>query len=215
MTVPCRRPGTGIIAATLLLTLLGCQAGAGVPPVRPEIWPEGSIHGMWQAIYNGYGLISSDGGSIVLSPQPAESPDQTHAALVAATRAQDDLTVRLRTIAQLRHGTPPNPWEVGWVLWGYQDPHHFYYLALKPNGWEVGKADPAYTGEQRYLATDNSPTYSVGDWYKISLHHTANRTELWVNGTPLTTITDTERPYQSGTVALYTEDATVEFVPQL
>ena len=30
------------------------------------------------------------------------------------------------------------------MLWRFLDDNHFYYLVLKPNGWEIGKADPAY-----------------------------------------------------------------------
>jgi hypothetical protein len=85
-----------------------------------------------------------------VSPRPATSPEETHAGLIVSTDLHEDvdLRLRMRTVAQLREGEP-NPWEVGWAVWAYSDPTHFYYLALKPNGCEIGKADPAYPGNQR------------------------------------------------------------------
>ena len=63
-----------------------------------------------------------------------------------------DMTTTLGTVRQVRNG-PANPWEVAWLLWHYTDDQHFYSIVLKPNGWELGKEDPAYPGAQRFLAT--------------------------------------------------------------
>ena len=80
-----------------------------------------------------------------LSTAAALTPSTTYSALVRTTRTWGDLdfTIRLRTLAQRRRGQP-NPWEVGWLLWRYTDNDHFYSFIVKPNGFELGKQDPAY-----------------------------------------------------------------------
>ena len=91
------------------------------------------------------------------------------------------------------------------------DPDHFYSIALKPNGWELSKQDPAYPGKQRFLATGTSPTFPVGTTYHVRIIERGNTIQVWVDGTPLTQFTDGERPYLQGSVGLYTEDARVVF----
>jgi hypothetical protein len=110
------------------------------------------------------------------------------------------MTANILTRHQLR--TPvPNPWEVAWVLWHYTDDTHFYYLALKPNGWELGKEDPAYPGAQRYLATGSDRKFPIGSWYSTTI----------VQRGAVITFTDGQRPYRSGHAGLYNEDADVRF----
>ena len=82
---------------------------------------------------------------------------------------------------------------------------------LKPNGWELGKRDPAYPGGQRFLATGASPAYPVGRRYDVDVAVVEGRTAVRVDGVPLTTFVDQERPWTGGAVALYTEDAAVRF----
>jgi len=145
-----------------------------------------------------------------LSPAASTSARETHAALVRTSESFGDLdmTVRLQTVDQLRRGTP-NPWEVGWVLWHYGDNTHFYYVALKPNGWELGKEDPAYPGAQRFLGGDYSPTFAVGSWHTVRVQQSGATMTISADGTTLGTVTDGERPYRSGDVGVYTEDARV------
>lgn len=195
-----------ILLAMLLLT--GCTGAAAATP-----WPEGSVHGPWRTVYTGYGSVSADDEVITLSPQPARDPGVTHAALVTASPPAPTTTIAMRTTQQLR--TPqPNPWEVGWLLWNYADNVHFYYLALKPNGWEIGKADPAYPGSQRFLAS-GTQSFPIGEWYSVNLHADGQAVRVSVDGELLHTVTDTERAYPPGDIGLYTEDATVEFRPEL
>ena len=181
-------------------------------------WADGSSHGQWIDAFGGYGQngIESDGGNgnvLSLSPQPSGAASATHAALVrsAATMGDLDGTVAVRTVQQLRTGSAPNPWEVGWVLWHYTDNTHFYYFIAKPNGWELGKEDPAYPGTQRFLAAGSSPAYPVGAWNAVRVRQVGSTITVWVNGTQVVTLTDAERPYGSGAVGLYTEDAHVHF----
>jgi hypothetical protein len=178
-------------------------------------WVDGSAHGSWTSTYNGYGTVGVDvDGTQVLTeaPKTSTSPGETHATLVTSTPSFGDLdwTVRMRTAAQLRLPTP-NPWEVAWALWDYTDDMHFYYVALKPNGWELGKEDPAYPGAQRYLRTGSSPTYAVGSWHALRVRQVGNVITVWADGAQLTSFTDNERPYTSGHLGLYDEDSVAHF----
>jgi hypothetical protein len=162
-------------------------------------------------VFNGHGTNTGDGDSLTLSPMPAEDPGTTHAGLVVSTESYDDLSfeARMRTVEQLR-SPKPNPWEVPWLVWAYTDPEHFYYITLKPNGWELGKRDPAYPGGQRFLATGHEE-YPVGDWSTVRVEQKGAVLTVEVDGKGLVTFTDAERPYLQGRVGAYTEDATVKF----
>ena len=183
-------------------------------------WADGSSHGNWTSVFNGYGqtgiatATSSTGTGInVLSetPEASTSPSETHSALVTSNSSFGNMnaTVDLRTTNQLRTPTP-NGWEAGWVLWDYSSTSQFYYFIPKPNGWELGKEDPAYPGSQRFLAT-GSQAFPIGSWYTVRVQQAANTMSVWVNGSLITTFTDTERPYQAGKLGLYTEDAAAQF----
>lgn len=150
-----------------------------------------------------------------VAPAAATSLSQTHAALVtSSTTFTNDVNFRgtTRTIKQLRQNNPPNPWEVSWLVWNFKDNTHFYYVVLKPGGWELGKADPAYPGAQRFLATGSNVQFPVGSWNTFDIVHNQATGTMTVkaNGSLLVSFTDTERPYTSGKVGFYSEDAEVE-----
>jgi hypothetical protein len=148
-----------------------------------------------------------------LTPGAAAAPGETHAALVLGPAVAGSFAyhVRLRTVEQLRRGAPPGPWEVAWVVWHYTDDAHFYYFVAKPNGWELGKRDPAYPGGQRFLATGTDPVRRPGAWLEVTVVQEAGaRLAVLLDGRPVTTVVDAERPYPAGRVGLYTEDASVE-----
>ncbi|HEX9064036.1 MAG TPA: family 16 glycoside hydrolase [Streptosporangiaceae bacterium] len=194
-------------AAAGLLALAGC-AGAAYHS------PGGAF---WRAAYNGYGKVVIGAGRpprILLRPRAPAGGRSTHAALVLSARSLGnlDVTVRLRTTAQLRRPRP-NPWEAGWLLWHYTGDRHFYYLVLKPDGWELGKEAPGYPGGQRYLATGSRPRFPAGRWYTITVSQRGAVIKAAVDGRPLVRFADTRRPYLSGRVGLYTEDAAVIFRP--
>ncbi|MFG2118622.1 family 16 glycoside hydrolase [Streptomyces sp. NPDC048710] len=196
------------LAVLLTVTLTQCR-GDTAPP--PEPWIDGTIHGRWLSVFNGHGTNLGDDGSLSLSPRPAEGPGTTHAGLVVSTASYTDVRyeARMRTVRQLRD-PDPNPWEVPWLVWAYTDPEHFYYVTLKPNGWELGKRDPAYPGGQRFLATGRT-VYPVGVWYTVRVEQNGGNLTVGVGGKHLVTFVDTERPYTEGRVGAYTEDATVKF----
>ncbi|MFI9718801.1 calcium-binding protein [Streptomyces sp. NPDC052396] len=210
MTRVRRRLGLGLLIVAALVGIgFAVSALWERGPERP--WAEGSVHGPWRSVFNGHGTNIGDDDGLALSPKPARKPGETHAGLIVSTETYSgvDFRARMRTVAQLR--TPrPNPWEVGWLVWGYSDPGHFYYLTLKPNGWELGKRDPAYQGGQRFLATGEGG-FPVGQWFDVRVAQRGARMEVSVDGRGLVAFEDRERPYESGQVGVYTEDARVVF----
>ena len=201
--------GTGVLAGTFVEDFSEMPVG--------HCYPDGSEVGMWRFVYDGYGCNAflSSNGNTVLFQQPAASfaPDETHASLVLGPAVSGDLTLEVSTATtrQLREGSPPNPWEVAWVLWHYTDDQHFYYFIPKANGWELGKGDPAYPGAQRFLATGSAPSFPMGPWYRVRVTQAKETIRVYVDGLQIATVTDDERPYSSGRVGLYTEDAEVYF----
>lgn len=197
-----RRSAGALVA---MLAIAGCASGAA-----------GTPHGGWHVAYTGYGSVraASQGGDpgFALTPARPESAAATHAALVLSARNWRDFTlvVRLRTTSQLRKPRP-NSWEVGWLLWHYTGEHHFYYLILKPDGFELGKEDPAYPGGQRFLVTSTQPSFPVGRTYVVRIGQRANVMSVTVGGRSLVRYADPNDPYRSGLVGLYTEDATASY----
>ena len=148
---------------------------------------------------------------LVLSPKAATSADATHSALALTRKSFSNrisFVGRVQTVRQLRVGSPPNPWECVWIVWNYQDETHFYYVALKPTGWEIGKRDPAYTGGQRFLAS-GSRKFAVGTWHDFRIDQSDNRIIVHVNGVSIVSVADHERPYVVGRVGIYAEDSEV------
>lgn len=177
-------------------------------------WTDGDTNGFWKTMFNGYGRVGivRDGSKVLsLRPKVADQASETHAALVVSKRTFGNLDMRMRmkTVDQIREGKA-NPWEVAWSMWNYRDNTHFYYLILKPNGWELGKGDPAYAGAQRFLAT-GSKSFPVGRWHNVRVRQVGRTMTVWANGQKLTSFTDNERPYTSGSIGVYNEDAKTYF----
>lgn len=177
-----------------------------------QTWRDGEEHGRWAVEFTGYGKASGHDDEVLLEPRSAPSEDVTHGGLVRTVEAyQDaDFEITVRTEAQVRDGEP-NVWEVGWVLWNYNDNDRFYAVALKPNGWEISKQDPAYPGKQRFIASGDDRTFPVGQDYRVRVEQDWPRMTVSVDGQELATVTDDERPYRGGSIGLYTEDARVRF----
>jgi hypothetical protein len=198
-------------------------------PYPVAVWPEGGTVGNWLALYGRQGIEGVPGARRhYLEPPPSISPGETHAALTVSDRVfSGDIEYRVvvNTQRQLRQGTPPNPWEVGWVIWNYQGAAQFYYFIVKPNGFELGKADdtganpsgPAcswpeyvnckYPGAQRYLRTGSTPTFPIGVDYAIVIRQVGATITASVDGTQLATFTDTDNVLTWGRVGHYAEDA--------
>jgi hypothetical protein len=186
---------------------------------RNVCMPDGALFGPWKVEFAGFGCVKVIADTSMTSwlskaPNASKGRSETHAALTLGPHfaAPYTYSVRLNTIEQLRPGSTSNPWEVGWILWNYTDNTHFYYIALKPNGWELGKEDPAYPGAQRFLADGSSPKFPIGQQYDVSISHGSDGTiSVSVDGAPLVTFQDQEGPYSNGQIGLYTEDASVNF----
>ncbi len=185
-------------------------------------WQEKQSYGAWSDQWNGLGSTGvvpdptrpwEDYAVLAEQPEAATARAETHSALVTSRAAYGDLRfgAKVRTAQQLRQGSAPNPWEVAWVLWHYTDSDHFYYFIPKPDGWELGKEDPAYPGNQRFLAGGAAQTFPAGAWYAVQVEQAGSQLTVSVDGAPIVQITDGERPYLRGTLGLYTEDAAVHF----
>lgn len=148
---------------------------------------------------------------LVLSPAVATHPNETHAALVLSnTSYSGDITFRgrVQTVRQLRAGSPPNPWECVWIVWNYQG-NHFYYVALKTNGWEIGKYDRAVKRQQKFLRTGTT-TYELGVWHEFEISQKENEITVRIDGADIAAFRDEVHPYTSGKLGFYTEDAEVQ-----
>ncbi|MGO9486750.1 MAG: family 16 glycoside hydrolase [Rhodomicrobium sp.] len=184
---------------------------------KNECFRDGESFGEWTSAFGGYGcnsiISAGDSQALSLRPRPAASSGETHGALVLGPRFSSNMTFNssMRTVSQLRTGSPPAAWEVGWVLWSYTDGTHFYYFIPKPNGWELGKEDPSYPGSQRFLASGSSPAFPVGSWHNISVGIAGRTISVSVNGALVTAYTDSQNPYLGGQIGLYCEDAQVYF----
>ncbi len=197
------------VTAVLLGATVALSAAIGTPETP---WGDGEERGRFRAVFDGYGTIRGDDEQIVLEPRAAAEPDVTHGGLVITKESYEnvELEVDVQTQRQVREGEP-NPWEAGWVLWNYTDNDHFYAVALKPNGWEISKQDPAYPGKQRFLSSGSDPQFPVGTKNTVNVEHRGAEMTVSVNGQVLDTVVDNERPYRQGAVGLYTEDARVRF----
>jgi hypothetical protein len=201
-----KKVGVGVTA--VLVTVLGGVTAADAANGPTAGGMAGAAE--FSPAYLGYG---SGTEIFKLHPTVSTRPSQTHASLMLTPRRYKDInfTVTLDTTRQLRQGSRPNPWEVGWVLWDYTNDSHFYYIALKPDGFELGKEDPAYPGDQRYLVTRSSPKFPVGKPYKVRIVTRGATMTVYVDGTKLVRYTDTKNPYTGGKLGLYCEDSAVTF----
>ncbi|WP_156193119.1 calcium-binding protein [Corynebacterium kalinowskii] len=176
-------------------------------------WEQGKTYGQWHLAFDGHGAVTGNDDSVTMYPKSAEDASVTHACLVHTDKEfgeKVDFEITVNTEEQVRKGEP-NPWEVGWVLWNYEDNNRFYALALKPNGWELSKQDPAYPGAQRFLASGHEPTFALNQEHRVHVIHEGTTMRFFANGQQLGEFTDEESPYFGGAIGLYTEDARVTF----
>ena len=148
---------------------------------------------------------------VILSPKISTRPSETHAALLLSNNNfSGDLNFsgRIQTVRQLRTISSPNPWECAWIVWNYHG-GHFYYVALKTNGWEIGKYDHAIAGQQRFLKTGNSE-FAVGTWHDFEITQRQAEIQVRLDGVDVATLEDTADPYNSGKIGFYTEDAEIQ-----
>jgi len=180
---------------------------------------QGTGHGPWLTVFNGYGHTdvtgSGAGQTIMTAPSTTRSRRATHAALVVSRRRYGDFvaTLRVQTVRQLRQGAAgrPNPWEVGWVVWHYTSEHNFYALTLEPTGWLLSKQDPAYPGGERFLASGRTPRFRVGVTHSVGIVQTGDQITVSGDGQLLARFTDTQQAYLRGSFGAYSEDSDARF----
>lgn len=210
------------------------------------VWPEGTVaaNGRYSVVWTGGGTVQISSNHTLRLESTADPAangwGDTASTLVTSTNsiADFDETVRMRTIAQLRNETvpagsrgTPNPWEVAWFGWHFIQAGNdtaFYYVTLKPIGFELGKVDQRLrnpdgsyilAGGQRFLYTNTTP-YPINTWHTLRVRQLGAAISVWANGTYITTFTDgpgssnwnsAETVLTSGAWAYYHEDARVEF----
>lgn len=155
--------------------------------------------------------ISKSG--LLLTPQSAQQPAATNAALIVSRRKFTSAPLHLSATWTTQRTTrvgDANPWETGWPIWDYLDAAHFTYVTLKPNGWEVGRRDPSQPGGQRFIADAQSPLTPVGMKRSATVDRINGQTSISVDGVPLTTFTLPEQESR-GSVGMYSEDAVVQW----
>lgn len=224
--VPLSPAGSQAVHATVSVpvttTPAAPPAGGQVPlspdafsAMGPATWTDGQTRNTWTDQWNGYGSTRTTLDPTVnayvaaLAPKVATSPSQTHSALLTTRRIYTSPTfsVPVRTVEQLRQGSAPNPWEVGWVLWDFNASHDsFYALVLKPNGWEL---DKEIDGHESFLATGSSRVFPIGRWYDVTVSQTGSHISVSVDGAHLVSVTDST--LRSGAIGLYCEDSVAHF----
>ena len=157
-------------------------------------------------------------------PRQATSSGQSFSVLTYTTSTYSDFTLEfdMRTISQIRTGSAANNWECAWVMWHFTDNNHIYYFVPKMTGTELGKKDDG--GVQIILATSGGFTQTLGQWYHIKVVTVGNHFKCYVDGTlyidyydygvggfPSASNFPPTPALYSGKVALYSEDAEVEF----
>lgn len=222
----------GVVVGALVVVLGVVSAGSAgaatvwgaVPGMSDEFsglskkvsYSDGAVFRNWRVVFTGYGKVSGDGsGRLVMAPKASTSPDETHAVLVVSNMASvkdcEVVAARVATNSQLRVGSAANPWETAWLVWDYVDNEHFSYVALKTNGWEVGRRDPAYPGGQRFVATGGSPAFAVGTAATVKVTSVGEGNVLNVNGNDVASFAMPDATERVGAVGMYTEDAKVSW----
>ena len=188
------------ILALLLLVLFAGTAGAAsaARTAQPGSWRT------W------WGQASVRKGTYTLQSQTPTSAGETHSALLTSSATWGDqvFSYTASTLAQLRAGSAPNPWEVAWSMFRFTDLTHYYWFIVKPNGWELGKKQGSDT--QIFLATGSTPSRAVGTSYQVRIQAQGGRIRVFLDGSQVVDYTDSS-PLLSGSVGLYEEDSKVTF----
>lgn len=176
---------------------------------------DGDRFGPWRVVFDGRRdgpAIRIGSGFLRLNPAPVRRASQTRAALVVSTERFTTRSLHLTATWTPRRTTrigPANPWETGWLVWDYLSNDHFTYLALKPNGWEVGRRDPTRPGGQRFVRTGAEPITPMGTTRTVTVDRIGPQTTIRVDGEVLTTYR-LKAGERTGSIGVYSEDAVVD-----
>jgi hypothetical protein len=201
-----RAPLVAVLLVALTLAGTADAAGRGQLSVRQTL--AASVAGQWRTWW-GNSLFGTDG--LTLSSSVPAAVGETHSALVTSKRAWRDQTISFTTttLAQLRTGTAPNPWEVGWVMLRFQDLRNYYWFMIKTDGFELGKKQGS--DRQIFLATGAAPRLELNRPRNVRVQAQGARIRVWVDGTQIVDFTDPHPLLSPGSVGLYEEDSLVRF----
>jgi hypothetical protein len=157
-----------------------------------------------------WGTVGLHNDVLSLASKNPTVASRTYSALVTSRKAWTDYSFAYTqtTVKQLRQGTKPNTWEVGWSMFRYRDLANYYYFILKPNGWELGKKHGS--DAQIFLATGSSPAARVGVTNHVRITVKGAQITIYVDGARIVTFAD-PHPIASGAIGVYEEDAHVHF----
>jgi hypothetical protein len=194
----------------LLPLLLASTADARRQPVRQPLTKSvsGPSQTPWQTWWGDVGFAPN---TVSLSSTIPTSPAETHSALITTKRAWRDQTISFTTttLGQLRAGSAPNVWEVGWVMFRFRDLENYYYFIVKPNGFELGKKHGS--DAQIFLATGETARLVVGRPHRVWVQVRGARIRAAVDGVEVVDFTDPHPLLSPGSVGLYEEDSHVRF----
>lgn len=194
------RKTTYIFLVAAAIAALAGAAGAGARTRGPAAW-----HTWW-------GNVAVDANGVwSLSSTPPAAPAETHSALVTSPSDMADGTFAFTatTLAQLRTGSAPNPWEVAWAMFRFRDLSDYYWFILKPNGWELGKKQGS--DRQIFLQTGSSPVLAVGRPNRVQIVTRGAHIRVLVDGRLVSDYVDANPLPSGGSVGLYEEDSRVQF----
>jgi hypothetical protein len=171
-------------------------------------------------VFNGYGdvVISENGSNVHLDPMHASESTETHAALVVSEQTLSgnySVSFIINNESQSRTGSPPNPWEVGWFVFGYKPNGIFKYLILKPDGYGIELGESLGNDIQNFLWTSNvgDDQFSIGQSYSVKLEVNNDDVILTIDGSERFrySISEKDTLDTDGLFGFYSEDAEVAF----
>eukprot|EP01084_Bolivina_argentea_P228959 386566_1 len=176
----------------------------------------------WNTVYNGYGNVTFNDGSVILFPKASTSSGETHAALIITKKnyTSYNVSITANTMKQLRQNSTPNSWEVFWVFFNYEPigttGKNTNYFILKTNGVELGTASASVA--QQFLYTNTNPKLSVNTYYEYNLvfdqASNGGTVDIYINGTFIVTYknsANSKKLYTNpGNIGLYCEDSEVK-----
>lgn len=199
--------GRRLIPLLLVAAVAAPAAAARTSPLR-SIAVRGVAAGQWTSWWGGRQFT---GAGVTLSSQAPTSPGETHSSLLTTKQTWQDATISCTTstLRQLRRGSAPNPWEVGWLMFRFKDLHHYYWFMLKTNGFELGKKQGSDT--QVFLVTGSLPALRIGQPRQIRVTTAGPRIRVFVDGRKLVDYVDPHPLLGRGSVGLYEEDSQARF----
>ncbi|PIR47882.1 hypothetical protein COV06_00575 [Candidatus Uhrbacteria bacterium CG10_big_fil_rev_8_21_14_0_10_50_16] len=171
-------------------------------------------------VFNGYGVVevNPSAQNVHLRPMAATMAGETHAGLVRTGEWMTGdyrIATTIKTSAQLRTGSAPNPWEVAWLPFGYNEDGTFKYLIFKPNGYGVELGEALGNNAQNFLWTSavGAQNFPIQTAYDVVVEIRGSVITVLVNGSNVLTYTQNTRDRldTNGYVGFYSEDADVSF----